>query len=68
MALSNAQKQARYRERALKDPDGLLLSRLQVMISPPAHAALERFCAATGKTKRQAVEEALRHLDAVAPL
>lgn len=59
MALSNAQKQAAYRERALRDPDGLLLTRLQAMISPQAAAALGRICEATGQTKREAVEAAL---------
>lgn len=33
MGMSNTDKQRRYRERALKDPDGLLLTRLQVMLS-----------------------------------
>ena len=62
MAMTNAEKQARYRERALRDPDGHLLTRLQVLLSPQANAALERMCTATGKSKRQVVEEALLKL------
>jgi hypothetical protein len=62
MAMTNAEKQRRYRERALKDPDGLLLSRLQVLVGPSTHAQLERLSAATGWTKRQIVEEAIRIL------
>jgi hypothetical protein len=59
MAITNAERQRRYRERALHDPDGLLLSRLQVMISPGANGALERLCKATGKGRREVVEMAL---------
>ena len=66
MALSNAEKQRRYRERALKDPDGLLLTRLQVMLSPSADATLNRLCARTGKTKREIVESAIMALDGYA--
>jgi hypothetical protein len=36
--MSTAERQKRYRERALRDPDGTLLSRLQVMLSPNAAA------------------------------
>jgi hypothetical protein len=53
MGMSNAEKQHRYRERALRDPDGLLLTRLQVMLSPSADSTLRRICARTGKTKRE---------------
>ena len=53
MGMSNTDKQRRYRERALKDPDGLLLTRLQVMLSPTADATLKRICERTGKTKRE---------------
>ena len=66
MALSNAEKQRRYRERALKDPDGLLLTRLQVMLSPSADATLNRLCERTGKTKREIVESAIMALDGYA--
>ena len=60
--ISTAERQRRYRERALKDPDGTLLTRLQVMLSPNAAANLERIAARTGQTKRQAVEKALQEL------
>jgi hypothetical protein len=62
MALSNAERQKQYRQRALRDPDGHLLTRLQVMISPQAAAALERIRGATGESKRQVVERALVEL------
>ena len=53
MGMSNAEKQHRYRERALRDPDGLLLTRLQVMLSPSADSTLRRICARTGKSPAQ---------------
>ena len=59
MTSSNAERQRRYRYRALKDPDGPLLTRVQVMLSPSAAAALERICAATGASKREVIEKAL---------
>ena len=60
--LSAAERQKRYRERALRDPDGTLLTRLQVMLSPNAAANLERITTKTGQTKRQVVETALLEL------
>ena len=66
MGMTNAEKQRRYRERALKDPDGLLLTRLQVMLSPSAAATLTRICERTGKTKREIVEAAILHFDGYA--
>lgn len=60
---TNAKRQRRYRERALKDPDGLFLTRLQVMLSPQAAAGLERICKATGQTKREVVEQALVEME-----
>lgn len=42
---TNAERQRRYRERALKDPNGSLRTRLQTMIGPQASANLERICA-----------------------
>ena len=60
--MSTAERQKRYRERALRDPDGTLLTRLQVMLSPNAAANLERSTTKTGKTKRQVVETALLEL------
>ena len=66
MGMSNTDKQRRYRERALKDPDGLLLKRLQVMLSPSADATLKRMCERTGQTKRQVIEAAILHFDGYA--
>ena len=60
--MSTAERQRRYRERALRDPDGSLLTRLQVMLSPTATANLERIAAQTGQTKRQVVETVLLEL------
>ncbi len=60
MRKSNAERQKEYRKRALHDPDGLLLTRLQVMLSAPAAAALERLCdQADGIKKREIVEKAI---------
>ncbi len=55
-------RQQRYLSRALKDPDGLLLTRLQTMLSANAAATLDRIVAATGATKRQIVERAILEL------
>lgn len=63
MPKSNADRQREYRERALKDPDGLILTRLQVMLSASADGSLRRLVKATGKTKREVVELALRELE-----
>ena len=62
MAMTAAERQRRYRERALRDPEGLLLARLQVMLDPHSSACLERICKATGHNKRQAVEQAIVEL------
>lgn len=59
MGMSNAERQARYRQRALHDPDGHLLTRLQVMLSASAAADLERLQKATRRDKRQLVNEAI---------
>jgi len=61
-AMTAAERQRRYREKAFKDPDGALLTRLQVMIGPHAAANLERICGQNGWTKRQAVETAINEL------
>ena len=62
MANSNAERQRRYRHRALKDPDGTLRTRLQVMISAHADASLDRIVEKTGMAKREAVERAVLEL------
>jgi hypothetical protein len=60
--MSAAERQRRYRERALSDPDGLLMTRLQVMLSAHPNACLERICEKTGKMKREVVEQAIIEL------
>ena len=52
MTLINAGKQARYRERALRDPDRLLLTRVRVLIGPRAAMDLVRIRKRTGWTSR----------------
>lgn len=59
----NLERQHRYRHKALHDPDGSLLTRLQIMLSPYAAGCLDRAVAATGKSKRQIVEQALVALE-----
>ena len=59
MKLTNAERQKRYRERALRDPDGHLLTRLQVLISPQAAANLERLVKKTGKPKKELIDMAI---------
>ena len=59
MGMTNAERQKKYREKALHDPDGHLLTRLQVMLSASAAADLERLQKATGRDKRQLVDEAI---------
>ncbi|MBM9536162.1 hypothetical protein [Desulfobulbus alkaliphilus] len=61
-AMTPAERQKRYRKRALRDPEGLLLARLQVMLGPHASANLDRICQKTGWSKREAVEKALNDL------
>ena len=60
--MSTAERQRRYRERALRDVDGTLLTRLQVMLSSTAAANRERITTRTGQTKRQVIETALNEL------
>ena len=63
MPSTNTERQRQYRAHALKDPDGLLLTRLQVMLSPRADSALQRIVAETGKSKRDVIEEALVEME-----
>ena len=60
--MSTTERQRRYRDRALREPEGSLLTRLQVMLSPTAAANLERITVRTGQTKRPAIETALNEL------
>lgn len=63
MSSTNAERQRQYRARALKDPDGLLLARLQVLLSAHADACLTRLIASTGKSKREVVELAIIQME-----
>ncbi len=60
--MTAAERQAKYRERALRDPDGHLLARVQTMLPPHAYANLERLQKATGWTQRRCIEEAINEL------
>ena len=60
--MSTTERQRRCRDRALREPEGSLLTRLQVMLSPTARAYVVRIAAQTGQTKRQVVETALLEL------
>ena len=55
----NAEKQARYRERALTDPEGLKLARLQVLVSKTAVAEFGRIKKRMRWTNREAAEAAI---------
>lgn len=57
------ERQRRYRQRVLKDPNGPLFVRLQVMISLHTDGCLTRICEKTRMTKREAVEKALIELE-----
>ena len=61
-AMTTAERQRRYRERAMKGPCGTASIRLQAWLSPTAAADLSRITMMTGQTRRQAVETALREL------
>ena len=58
MSKTNAQRQADYRTRHLKDLDGTS-SRLNIIISVQAKAALERLATASGVTQRLFLERVL---------
>ena len=59
MAMTNAERQRRFKHRALKDPDGTLLTRLEVLIGPSAAAQLDYLHKTTGRSKRELVEAAI---------
>lgn len=61
-AMTAAERQRRYRAKSLQDPDGALLTRLQVMIGPHAVANLDRLTSKTGTSKRDLVERAINEL------
>lgn len=62
MPLSNRDRQARYRAR-VKDPDGSLLTRLQIYIGPGPARVLSQLSRDTGKTKKVIIEELLMAAD-----
>ena len=62
MGMSNAERQRQFREKALKDPEGSLRVRVQVLVSAQAAGTLKRLQKATGKTQAELVEEALKLL------
>jgi DNA-binding MarR family transcriptional regulator len=63
MAATNAERQRKYRYRALKDPDGYLLSRVQVYLSPQAHRVLRELAHEWGCTQRSVIERLLIERD-----
>lgn len=60
MALSSAERQRRYRERHLKDPDGEPLARLNLMLSEHMKRNLERLSASYGVTIKATLERLIR--------
>lgn len=59
MALSNAERQRRYRERAYRDPDGHLLTRITLSLASGPAAALKRLTSGYGITQRELIERLL---------
>jgi hypothetical protein len=59
MGMTNAERQRKYRQRAMHDPDGHLLTRLQVMVGASPANDLDRLQKDTGLDKRQLVECAI---------
>lgn len=59
MAMSNAERQRRYRERAYRDPDGHLLTRITLALDTSAAASLKRLTAGYGVTQRELIERLL---------
>ncbi len=56
---ANAANQARSRPRALKDPDALLLTRVQALIGSRAAEDLRRIKRRTGWTQKEIFERAI---------
>jgi DNA-binding MarR family transcriptional regulator len=63
MALTTAERQRRYRQKALKDPDGYLLTRLQTYLSPTAARVLKELARDLGCTQREVIERLLIERD-----
>ena len=60
--MSTAERQKRYRDRAMKGPCGTASIRLQTWLSPSAATDLSWITMMTGQTRRRVVETALREL------
>ena len=63
MAATNAERQRKYRERALKDPDGHLLTRVQVYLAPRPHRVLKDLARDWHCTQREVLERLLTERD-----
>jgi hypothetical protein len=61
--MSAAERQRRYRERALKDPDGLLLTRVQVYLTPRSARVLKDLARDWGCPQREVIERLLMAAD-----
>ena len=60
MPMTNAERQRKYRQRALRDPETAdPLTRVQVYLGPAGDARLKHLCRTTGKTQREIIEAAL---------
>lgn len=60
MSMTNAERQQKYRYRALKDPETAdPLTRVQVYLGTAGNARLKHLCQETGKTQREIIEIAL---------
>jgi hypothetical protein len=66
MAATNAERQRKYRDRALKDPDGLLLTRLQTYLSPRSHRILKDLARDWNCSQREVLERLLIEHDPAA--
>ena len=61
--MSEAERQRRYRQRALKDPDGLLLTRVQVYLAPRPARVLKDLVRDRGCPQREVIERLLMAAD-----
>jgi hypothetical protein len=66
MAATNAERQRKYRERALKDPDGHLLARVQVYLAPTPHRVLKDLARDWNCSQREVLERLLIEHDPAA--
>ena len=63
--MSTAERQRRYRNRALKDPDGLLLTRVQVYLPPRPARVLKELAQEWGCPQREVIERLLMDADPI---